>query len=122
MTAEDRPDLLDRPERRIDGDAKTTGAALYTADVDVPGTLQAAFVRSPYPHARIALGGAGPVPLRARDAERSLLGRRVDDAAVREAAALAAAATDPMSDLRGSAEYKRAMAGVWTARALREVA
>jgi len=73
-------------------------------------------------HARIALGGAGPVPLRARDAERSLLGRRLDDAAVREAAALAAAATDPMSDLRGSAEYKRAMAGVWTARALREVA
>jgi carbon-monoxide dehydrogenase medium subunit len=73
-------------------------------------------------HARIALGGAGPVPLRARDAERSLIGRRLDDAAIREAAALAAAATDPIDDLRGSAEYKRAMAGVWTERALREVA
>ncbi|HEV2250574.1 MAG TPA: xanthine dehydrogenase family protein subunit M [Candidatus Limnocylindria bacterium] len=73
-------------------------------------------------HARIALGGAGPVPLRARDAERSLAGRRLDDAAIREAAALAAAATDPIDDLRGSAEYKRAMAGVWTERALREVA
>ena len=73
-------------------------------------------------HARIALGGAAPVPLRARDAERSLLGRRLDDAAIREAAALAAAAADPIPDLRGSAEYKRAMAGVWTERALREVA
>jgi carbon-monoxide dehydrogenase medium subunit len=73
-------------------------------------------------HARIALGGAGPVPLRARDAERALVGHRLDDAAIREAAALAAAATDPIADLRGSAEYKRAMAGVWTARALREVA
>jgi aerobic carbon-monoxide dehydrogenase medium subunit len=73
-------------------------------------------------HARIALGGAGPVPLRARDAERSLIGRRLDDAAIREAAALAAAATDPIDDLRGTAGYKRAMAGVWTARALREVA
>jgi aerobic carbon-monoxide dehydrogenase medium subunit len=73
-------------------------------------------------HARIALGGAGPVPLRARDAERSLVGRRIDDAAIREAAALAAGATDPIADLRGSAEYKRAMAGVWTERALREVA
>jgi aerobic carbon-monoxide dehydrogenase medium subunit len=73
-------------------------------------------------HVRIALGGAGPVPLRARDAERSLVGRRLDDAAIREAAALAAAATDPIDDLRGSAEYKRAMAGVWTERALREVA
>jgi len=74
------------------------------------------------PAARIAIGGAGPVPLRAREAERALLGRRLDDAAVREAAALAAAATDPIADLRGSAAYKRAMAGVWTARALRAVA
>src|SRR5205814_2226680 len=73
-------------------------------------------------HARIALGGAATVPLRARDAERSLAGRRLDDAAIREAAALAAAATDPIDDLRGSADYKRAMAGVWTERALREVA
>jgi carbon-monoxide dehydrogenase medium subunit len=73
-------------------------------------------------HARIALGGAGPVPLRAHDAERSLVGRRLNDDAIREAAALAAAATDPIADLRGSAAYKRAMAGVWTARALREVA
>jgi len=72
--------------------------------------------------ARIALGGAGPVPIRAHDAERSLAGRRLDDAAIREAAALAAAATDPIDDLRGSAEYKRAMVGVWTERALREVA
>ena len=73
-------------------------------------------------HARIAIGAAGPTPLRARDAERVLLGSRLDDAVIREAAALAAAATDPLDDLRGSAEYKRAMAGVWTERALREVA
>jgi carbon-monoxide dehydrogenase medium subunit len=73
-------------------------------------------------HARIALGGAGPVPLRARDAEQSLAGRRLDDATIGEAAALAAAATDPIEDLRGSAAYKRAMAAVWTERALREVA
>ena len=73
-------------------------------------------------HARIALGGAAAVPLRAREAERSLAGRKLDDAAIREAAALAAAATDPIDDLRGSAAYKRAMVGVWTDRALREVA
>ena len=73
-------------------------------------------------HARIALGGAGPVPLRAHEAERSLAGRRLDDVVIREAAALAAAATDPIDDLRGSADYKRAMVGVWTERALREVA
>jgi len=73
-------------------------------------------------HARIALGAAGPVPIRAQDAERALIGRQLNDVAIQEAAALAAAATDPFDDLRGSADYKRAMAAVWTARALREVA
>jgi carbon-monoxide dehydrogenase medium subunit len=73
-------------------------------------------------HARIALGGVATIPLRARDAERSLVGRHIDHAAIPEAAALAAAATDPIDDLRGSAAYKRAMARVWTERALREVA
>jgi len=73
-------------------------------------------------HARIALGAAGPVPIRAQDAERALIGRQLNEAAILEAAALAAAATEPFDDLRGSADYKRAMAAVWTARALREVA
>lgn len=73
-------------------------------------------------HARIAVGGAGPVPFRAHEAERALIGRRADDAAIREAAALVASAADPIDDLRGSADYKRAMAGVWAERALREVA
>ena len=73
-------------------------------------------------YARIAIGGAGPVPLRAHRAEASLVGRRIDEAAIKDAAALAAAVTDPIADLRGSAAYKRAMAGVWTERALRGVA
>lgn len=73
-------------------------------------------------HARIAVGGAGPVPFRAHEAEHALIGRRADDAAIREAAALVASAADPIDDLRGSADYKRAMAGVWAGRALREVA
>lgn len=73
-------------------------------------------------HARVAIGGAGPVPFRAREAERRLLGGPLDDAAIREAGALAAAATDPIGDLRGSGDYKRAMAAVWTERALRELA
>ena len=73
-------------------------------------------------HARIALGAAGPVALRAREAARALVGSTLDDGAIREAAALAAKASDPIDDLRGSAEYKRAMVEVWTARALRDVA
>ena len=50
MTA---PSLFASPERRLDGTDKTTGVTKYTADLEFPGALEAAFVRSPYPHARI---------------------------------------------------------------------
>jgi len=82
-----RPPLLDQPERRIDGELKTTGAAKYTADLDVPGALQAAFVRSPYPHARIvavdtsrarALAGVRAV-ITGADVRGQRLGRRLQD-------------------------------------------
>jgi CO/xanthine dehydrogenase Mo-binding subunit len=82
-----RPALLDRPERRIDGEQKTTGAATYTADLDVPGAVQAAFVRSPYPHARIvsvdvsrarALAGVRAV-ITGADVRGQRLGRRLQD-------------------------------------------
>jgi carbon-monoxide dehydrogenase medium subunit len=107
--------------------ARATYKKFLPATLDDYATVSVAAVVATDPtgtctHARIALGGAATVPLRARDAERSLAGRRLDDAAIREAAALAVAATDPIDDLRGSAAYKRAMAGVWTERALREVA
>jgi carbon-monoxide dehydrogenase medium subunit len=72
--------------------------------------------------ARIALGAAGPVPFRAREAERSLLGRQLDAERIRDAAALARAAADPLDDVRGSAGYKRQMAGVWVRRALERFA
>jgi CO/xanthine dehydrogenase Mo-binding subunit len=40
-------------ERRVDGDAKVSGKAAYTADLRLPGMLWAAFANSPYPAARI---------------------------------------------------------------------
>ena len=38
---------------RVDGRAKVTGAARYTADVRLPGMLYGRIVRSPHPHARV---------------------------------------------------------------------
>jgi aerobic carbon-monoxide dehydrogenase medium subunit len=70
---------------------------------------------------RIALGSAGPVPFRALDAEAVLRGRQPAEALIDEAAALARDATDPVDDVRGSAAYKREMAGLWTGRALRRL-
>jgi CO/xanthine dehydrogenase Mo-binding subunit len=38
---------------RADGPAKVTGAAVYTADLELPGMLYAKVLRSPHPHARV---------------------------------------------------------------------
>ncbi len=42
---------IERP--RVDGPAKVTGAAVYTADIELPGMLYTKVLRSPYPHARL---------------------------------------------------------------------
>ena len=70
--------------------------------------------------ARVGIGltNAGPTPIKATAAEEYLQGRQPDAAAVAEAARLAAAASSPSADRRGSAEYKRDMARVLTGRAV----
>ena len=70
--------------------------------------------------ARIALGAAGAVPLRARRAEGLLARQRLDDEAVAAAAEAVRDEIDPVDDARGSAAYKREMAAVFTERALRQ--
>ena len=67
---------------------------------------------------RIALGCVGTTPLRARDAEGVVTGQVIDPAQIDAAANLAMEITDPISDTRGSAAYKKKMAGVFVRRAL----
>ena len=67
---------------------------------------------------RIALGGAAPTPMRARQAEAVLTGQALTDAATRAAADAAAAEAEPLSDLMGSAGYRREMIRVWMRRLL----
>jgi len=68
--------------------------------------------------ARIVLGAVGPTPIRARAAEAALAGAKPSRERLAQAAALVRDEVDPLDDLRGSAEYKREMARVWTERAL----
>ncbi|MFC5499928.1 FAD binding domain-containing protein [Caenimonas terrae] len=68
--------------------------------------------------ARIALTNVGATPLNAIAAAASLLGKPIDEASVAEAARLAMEICDPSPDQRGDADYKRAMAGEMTRRAL----
>jgi carbon-monoxide dehydrogenase medium subunit len=72
--------------------------------------------------AGVALTNVGPMPIRAMEAEASLIGRHADDKTFADAARLAAEATDPVDDLRGPADYKRAVTRTLTARALRTAA
>jgi carbon-monoxide dehydrogenase medium subunit len=67
---------------------------------------------------RIALTNAAATPLRAQAAESALIGKPLDEAALREAARLAMSICDPTADQRGDVDYKRAMCGEMTRRAL----
>lgn len=68
--------------------------------------------------AALVVGGAGPTPLRMSEAEGILLDGPLTRDRIDAAAAAVAGAVEPWDDIRGSAEYKRAMSQVWAARAL----
>src|SRR6266566_1056635 len=69
--------------------------------------------------AGIGLTAVGPQNIKAEQAEAALRGARLDDATIKEAAALAAEAADPKADHRGSVEYKRNVVRVFTERGLK---
>jgi len=68
--------------------------------------------------ARIVLASVAPTPIRAPSAEQRLMGERPTAALFEEAGRLAAADARPISDTRGSADYRRSLVAVLTARAL----
>lgn len=88
---------------------------LATVGVAVTLTLEGATCKA----VRIALGAVAPTVIRARNAEAILMGKPIDAAAIERAAAAAAAAASPISNVRGSADYRRRMTGELTARAIR---
>jgi len=73
-------------------------------------------------HASIALTNAAPTALKATAAEAALVGKALDEAALKEAARLAMSLCQPMEDQRGDAAYKTAMCGEMTRRALQAAA
>jgi len=70
--------------------------------------------------AGIGLTNAGLTPVRAAEAEKFLQGKKPDAATIAEAGRLAAGASDPSPDRRGTVEYKKEMARVLTMRALKK--
>ena len=96
-------------ERKV-GDYAIAGVAAYII-LDTDGNVT---------YAGIGLTNVGQTPIKARNAEQVLLGKLLNDANIYQAADLAAAASQPISDSRGPAEYKRDMVHTLTVRALRK--
>ncbi len=94
--------------RTADDYATVSAAAVVTLDR----------ARKLFTDVRIALGSVGTTPIRAREAEAVLRGQPVKAEALRAAAEKAKQIVDPVSDFRGSAAYKKEMAGVFVRRAL----
>ena len=68
--------------------------------------------------ARIALAAVAPTPIRATAAERALEGQPLTAQQIARAAQLAVEAARPISDQRGSADFRRHLVGVLTRRTL----
>ena len=96
-------------ERKV-GDFATAAVAVQL-DLDAKGMCE---------QAGIGLTNVGSMPIKAAAAEAALRGKRPDEATIKRAADLAAQAAQPAADLRGSAEYKKDLVRVLTARALRK--
>jgi aerobic carbon-monoxide dehydrogenase medium subunit len=67
-------------------------------------------------NARIGLGGVGTTPLRAKLAEAVLIGKKITDEVLAEAAKVASEESSPVSGIEASAEYKKELAGTLVKR------
>lgn len=94
-------------ERKV-GDFATAGVAVQI-ELDDAGVCK---------RAGLGLTNVGMTPIKAKQAESFLTGKKLDDATIQEAAKLAASESQPMDDIRGSADYKRDLVRVLTVRAL----
>ena len=94
-------------ERKVGDFATASAAVLISLTSD--GKIESAGV---------AVGAVGPTALRVEAAEKLLTGAKPTSDLLKQAAQAAKDAADPVADNRGSAQYKREMAGVLTLRAL----
>jgi aerobic carbon-monoxide dehydrogenase medium subunit len=94
-------------ERKV-GDYATAGVAVQIT-VDGSGACS---------RAGVGLTNVGFTPIKATKAEAFLNGKTLDKSTIQQASELAASESQPTDDIRGSADYKRDLVRVLTARAL----
>lgn len=98
-------------ERKV-GDYATAGAAV-SLTIGEGGVVT---------HAGIGLTNVNATPLRAARSEEALVGQKLTDETIAQAAQFASEDCNPSADLRGDEEYKRAMVGVLVKRMIHRAA
>jgi len=92
---------------RTEMDIAVAGAGV-SVTLDDSGTCTAA---------RVGIGAVAPTALLVPEAAAALVGSKLDDAALQAAADAASAASSPITDRRGTVEYRRQVVGVLVKRA-----
>lgn len=94
--------------RKVEDLAIVSVAVLATMDRDILSSV------------KIALGAVAPTAIRAKAAEATLRGKKLSDSLLRNAAQAAAEASQPIDDVRSSAEYRRKIVAVLVMRAVKQ--
>ena len=92
---------------RTEMDIAVAGAGV-SVTLDGDGTCTAA---------RVSIGAVAPTALLVPEAADALIGSKLDDAAMDKAAAASSAASSPITDRRGTVEFRKHVVGVLTKRA-----
>jgi CO/xanthine dehydrogenase FAD-binding subunit len=95
----------------IESDMATVGVAVSITLTSKEGTCK---------DARIVLGAAAPTPMRAKKAEKILIGKKITDNLLKEAGEIASTEAEPISDIHASAEYRRELVKVLVKRVGKE--
>jgi carbon-monoxide dehydrogenase medium subunit len=98
-------------ERKV-GDYATAGVAVQLS-FDAEGVIT---------DAGIGLTNVNPTPMRASRSEQALIGKKLSETSIAEAALFASEDCNPSADLRGDEEYKRAMVGILVKRMINKAA
>ena len=97
-----------------------TREAMDIAVVGVGASVTLAPKNGVCKEARIVLGAVAPTPIRAPRAEALLRGQKLTDALIAQAGQVASEEARPISDQRGSAEFRRDLTKVMTERMVKQ--
>ena len=111
VPAEGSGNAYHKLERKV-GDYATAGVAVQLT-LDKSGKCT---------YAGIGLTNVNPLPLRASRSEKALIGKKLTEKTIAQAAQFASEDCNPNTDLRGDIEYKRAMVGIIVKRMIKKAA